>query len=417
MTILRSSESKIKVFGPGLLSVFLAIPTPGASNVPIGIFIVILLLPEILDYGSKSLRSLLTILMRFLVFGLLSGFSLSFISLQQDSGRLLQVHKFLYGSGLITSLTFGLVGIIYAIERIGLRKVVLLFSLTRFVICILGWFSSSIAHFASIDGIHENLWKYGISSYAILISLVSFKSIYTSRFMLLACLGMSAVFHSRLLIAVTFVLILKSFWKPRVKNSERPFKHRVILMAVSFFVIFTVVPLAFNWVSGSGLLGSNIKRTTLSEEGVTKNVLLAGRPEQLAGLSLLEKYPLGFGIGVTPSASDYSIAISNLPISVGLKQHSTVATYFSVDGRFSFHSTFWDFWGLYGIVGMGLILLLIYRSFCEIIKIGSNSVLFSYASIAALWDLIFSPPLLHQSLLVFGIAISQYRKVRSVNAD
>ena len=186
-------------------------------------------------------------------------------------------------------------------------------------------------------------------------------------------------------------------------------------MFVTFFLVFTLTPQAFNWISGSGLLGSKIELRTLDQEGTTKNVLLAGRPEQLAGLALFKKYPLGFGIGVAPSSTDYAIAISSLPVSTGLKGSSTVAKYFSVDGRFSFHSTFWDFWGLYGLAGMSLILLLLYRAFCESLKFRSNSVLMLYASVITIWDLIFSPPIMHQSLLLFGIAISQYQKIKKTD--
>ena len=247
--------------------------------------------------------------------------------------------------------------------------------------------------------------------------LVSVENLRFLRVLLVACMGISAALDSRTTLAICSFLLLKSFWKIKGNSVSKPPRNRIALMVVSAVLAFTVAPILFNSVSTSGILGNSVKVKTLSQETVTKNALLAGRPEQSAALALFKKYPFGFGIAVNPSSTDYFIAISNLPVVSGLQANSTVASYFKIDGRYSFHSYLWDFWALYGLVGLALILMYLYRSFCEIIKLKFNSLLLAFASLSAIWSLLFSPPLMHQNLLLFALAISQYEKVNDAKED
>ena len=118
----RNLNAKV---GPLAISALLAVPTPGASNVPMGIFLVFLSLPGIIRLSSAKLTKMLSTLSKFALPALISGYLLGFISLQQDPGRAIDGHKYLFGTGLVISLVLGTFGILYAIEQIGTKRVVI----------------------------------------------------------------------------------------------------------------------------------------------------------------------------------------------------------------------------------------------------------------------------------------------------
>lgn len=408
----RNLNAKV---GPLAISALLAVPTPGASNVPMGIFLVFLSLPGIIRLSSAKLTKMLSTLSKFALPALISGYLLGFISLQQDPGRAIDGHKYLFGTGLVISLVLGTFGILYAIEQIGTKRVVIAYSICRIFLVLLSWNSSAIAHLVGVDRLHENPWKYGLSDFVILIILVSLNNVGLTRISLVACIFISVFLDSRTTLAICFILLLKTFWRRKVDNPPREYKHKIILFLTSMVLAFTILPTMFNIVAGSGILGNQVKVKTLSQERVTSNALLAGRPEQLAALALFKKYPFGFGIGVVPSSTDYFVAISNLPVVSGLQANSTVASYFKIDGRYSFHSYLWDFWALYGLFGLGLIIFYIYNSFSELMNFRCHSLLLTFVTLNAIWDLLFSPPLMHQTLILFALAISNYGKVESAS--
>ncbi|MEV7767985.1 hypothetical protein [Microbacterium sp. NPDC086615] len=181
----------------------------------------------------------------------------------------------------------------------------------------------------------------------------------------------------------------------------------------SKFMLFAAIAagsawLVFELVLG-GLFGEPVReRTELQLRWGDGNIVLGGRSEWGAALAGFIYRPLGFGSGVGPAAIDWAPIISGQRVPDGLKDYTTVAQYMTA-GRIEFHSTFWNFWSHYGLVGMVLIAyagwMLIRSSIGSASVANPTSIVVVVLMVEILWNLLFSPTVIVTLGVAMGVAL------------
>ncbi|MFU8945156.1 hypothetical protein ACLRGF_00315 [Mycetocola zhadangensis] len=368
------------------VSVLLSVRTPYSANISFGVALAIIAFPVTLRPWLSSRSGLVVTILAGLA--LVSGLILIDNGLSSDPGRYFNSGMAVYQASILVGLVLAAATARWAIAVLGLNRFLIL------------WASGLVvsAPFLS-DGFAENPWKYGL---ALPVSVLVFSLVSRGGFVLnltaLATLVLvSTVFSYRswiqVLVAGAIVIyVLRS-------AREKPGKPRRSRVLVGFALGGSVM--AFAWLlsvlASEGVLGEAVQRRTVEQASVAGNLLLGARPEWAAAWSLAGRYPLGLGMGVSPSSADWSTAVRAMPFSnSALQDTGTVSGYFR-SGEVAFHSVLWTFWGTYGVLGFVLVvvvIVLIGRALLSLDSLPLSTPLMSAVAvlmIGAAWDLLFSP--------------------------
>ncbi|WP_152642522.1 hypothetical protein [Pseudarthrobacter chlorophenolicus] len=263
--------------------------------------------------------------------------------------------------------------------------------------------SISAALFAPLMGgrFLENPWKFGLALPLSLLAII-IAGYYSSKMVTLAIVALMALsaslsFRSWLLV-LGMALLIHLFRSSKVKAPASNGRWRKIGIVIA---LGTATVFGGNLMSDlalQGRLGEYAQTRTQQSIEASGNPFFGSRAEWGGAVALAQTEPLGMGVGIAPSSSDWATTISSLSLTEGLKDRSNVADSFRA-GRIEFHSTLWNYWSYFGLAGAALSGFAIYFLFKAVlslhtytsnrigIPVGALAVLFT----GAIWDILFSP--------------------------
>lgn len=387
----------IDTIAAAILAALIAIPSPISANMTIGgtisVALTPLTIPNIWQY--KRGRWLLVAILALVP----AGWLVSQNSLLQDKGRTFSAGLFLYHAALPVGLLASVAGAYWCVSKLGLQRF-LLFSFT-------GVLAAAISTYQPV-----NPWKYGL---ALPISMLAILLFARNRLLLglivipaLVALSIAADYRSWtafLAMATVLVIFVRTSWTP-------PSGSRVALLGLVIFGAAAIIAVLIAQASTAGMLGAYLQqRTAVQLEASNGNLLLGGRPEWAAAIALWRENPFGIGVGVTPSFEDFWLAIRSMPLgSRGLQDISNLAKSFH-QGQVNFHSTFWTFWGVYGLAGVIFsTLILIHFTYATVItaaKLTRTNVraAVTVLMLSSIWDTLFSPTVTAQLAIAIATAL------------
>lgn len=153
-----------------------------------------------------------------------------------------------------------------------------------------------------------------------------------------------------------------------------------------------------------GYLGDELQARSVAQIQASGSLIAGGRPEWTITWVLMQRNPLGFGVGVVPNSED---------ILAGKEGFSTVNVLFQPDyvdflfgDQFKLHSMIADFWSHFGAPGLLLSLLIggiLLAGFTASLSRREASPLAIFLVVASMWDLAFQP--IYSSLPSLALAL------------
>jgi hypothetical protein len=239
----------------------------------------------------------------------------------------------------------------------------------------------------------SNPWKFGFALPATVIALALAARL-GRRWELGALLVLTLVaalsdFRSAfglLLLAAILVFAQMAIVRPHRRPS--PVAVLVGLAALGFAVFQLGQALILD-----GYLGLAAQTRSVEQLRVSGSLILGGRPELAATLSLMQHHPWGFGAGAVPTPDDIRIAKEGMS-SIGYQPNNGYVERFMFGGNFELHSVFGNLWsqsGIAGLVLVGLMLVVLAVGMARRIADGTASGIMLYASAQSIWNVFFSP--------------------------
>ncbi|MGY1708523.1 hypothetical protein ACI8AC_03340 [Geodermatophilus sp. SYSU D00758] len=198
----------------------------------------------------------------------------------------------------------------------------------------------------------SNAWKFELSFpvAVIVLSLVAARARPLATVAALGLLGVVDVLHDyRSAFAFCALAAVLVLWQARPNSGSSPPRRWVSLALLGALAVGGY--LALRQLLLTGALGAELQARTVTQIAQSGSLLLGGRPEWTATWALMERSPLGFGLGVVPSAVDLAtarqgIAATRIPTVDGYLEHQLLA------GAFQLHSAIADLWAALGPVGV-----------------------------------------------------------------
>lgn len=391
----RSTAPSIEKALATVLAALMTVPSPLSVNLSAGAILALALTPVTVPTLWRDPRGRRLMIATLLLVPV--GWFTAQSALLEDNGRTFNTQVFLYQAAVPVGIFAALVGAAWCLKEIGLE---------RFL-----WLSfAGLLATTPLTYAPENPWKYGfafpVSILCLLLFGVNRLSLGLLAIPLLAAVSIAADFRSWLVIlGITAALVITP-----VNRTTGPSKSSLPALVTA---MFGVIAGAFVLqLSSSGFLGGELaKRTRQQLENAGGNVLLGGRPEWGAGFALWRENPLGFGVGVTPSSTDYWLAIRNMPVGSRGSQESSVVADALQQGLFNLHSTFLTFWCIYGVAGVLFSVVALHSlvratNLVMSLKLPRLNVQSAVICLmlASIWDILFSPTVAAQLGVALAVA-------------
>jgi O-antigen ligase len=165
--------------------------------------------------------------------------------------------------------------------------------------------------------------------------------------------------------------------------------------------------LMFSSLALSGYLGQAIEITSKAQSHSGLPLLLGGRPEWTATLSLMRHKPLGYGPGVAPTSGDLLVAKQGLSVT-DLGLGGDYVNSYMFGGHFKLHSVIADFWVNFGLLGLLWALFALFITATAAVKAlgrSADHALCSLIGVLATWFLLFGPILTNLPDIVFYLSV------------
>ncbi|RWZ59555.1 hypothetical protein ELQ92_12035 [Labedella populi] len=206
------------------------------------------------------------------------------------------------------------------------------------------------------------------------------------------------------MLAMTAMLVL---WQVRPTAAGR--RASAVRTMLSIAALASVVYTVAQAVILGGLLGERTQERTQAQIDTSGSLILGGRPEAGATVSLIGEQPLGYGSGIVPNLSDILTAKTGMS-AIGYSPNNGYVENYMFGSTFEVHSIVGDLWILYGLAGAALALVFFFTTF-QILSHGlahrAASALIIWLAVRMLWNLLFSP--VHSSvpliMLFLGIGL------------
>ena len=240
-----------------------------------------------------------------------------------------------------------------------------------------------------------NAWKYGGAVIAAIVSL-SLADLTRSRLIqglvLIALAGLSVGFDSRSYVGSFGLALLLVVWQARPQGLSR---RRTWLWTAGLLagLGWGVYSLATSLLV-SGYLGHAAQERTVEQIHEAGSLIVGGRPELAATVTLIEHDPLGFGLGVAPNQDDIRVAKTGLQSINYDPNNDYVDRYMFGGGQFELHSNVGDLWATYGLAGLlfvAVALVLTVRGIATLVSARQASSLGLFLGWWTMWNFFFSP--------------------------
>ncbi|XUK64069.1 O-antigen ligase domain-containing protein [Plantibacter sp. RU18] len=184
-------------------------------------------------------------------------------------------------------------------------------------------------------------------------------------------------------------------------------------MAIVGYLVFLLAQAAIL----EGYLGTSTEQRSEAQIEASGSLILGGRPELGATVSLLLHQPSGYGSGTAPSMTDVLVAKSGMS-SLGYDPNNGYVERYMFSPGFEVHSIIGDVWILFGVVGLIWLLITVgFALFGVSTRLTDRRIsgLELFLGIRTVWDLFFSPlpsSLVTMTLFIAVILISRVPAAR-----
>jgi hypothetical protein len=156
-----------------------------------------------------------------------------------------------------------------------------------------------------------------------------------------------------------------------------------------------------------GFLGAKTQLRSLQQVDESGSLILGGRPELAATVSLMRDHPAGYGSGTIPNYHDILVAKTGMTAVNYDPDNGYVERYMFGSG-FSLHSVIGELWAKFGLVGIVMavfVLILTLRRVGWTLTGSAASGILLYVSLKTLWNLSFGPWYSSMSMLMLSLAL------------
>jgi hypothetical protein len=237
-------------------------------------------------------------------------------------------------------------------------------------------------------------WKGGIALPTVIVCLSLVSAGRSKLLAIIVMLGLgiySAVNNSRSMFVELAIAAALVAWQalPKARSIGASSLRTILALLVVGLVAFNV---GVSLLTG-GALGATAQARTVVQIDTSGSLLVGGRPEMAASWALFTNDPLGFGMGVKPTANDVLIAKEGF-YSINRDANNGYVENYMFGSTFELHSGVADLWAHYGLPGIAfgiMLIVLVFRSLTVSIAGRRASALTLYLAVLCLWNILFSP--------------------------
>lgn len=232
---------------------------------------------------------------------------------------------------------------------------------------------------------------------------------------LLLLAAVSAVNDSRsatamMLIAAALVLTQAGGSAGRTRARTGMVLARIVLVGLGGYYMIKAAAL-------EGVLGEAAESRTQAQIDQSGSLLLGGRPEAGAALSLIERNPTGYGSGTLARWQDLTTGMTGMA-NLGYDPHNGYVRVYMFGQGFEVHSVLGDLWIRFGLSGAALVMLIAVFSVYGLARALAQkaaSGIMIYLTLRLLWDIPFSPAA--SAALTMPLALALVLPARSQPGD
>ncbi|TDW29964.1 hypothetical protein [Cryobacterium psychrophilum] len=280
------------------------------------------------------------------------------------------------------------------------------------------WFGVGLcAGVTSSSGMYaENPWKFGYS-FAVTVVALALAHLSGRRWLEFAVIGVLTVVSmftdSRSSFAILFITAILVVWQMLPTWHWRAGRRRsgggiIVGMAALATLVFYLAQKAIL----AGSFGEATRERTVAQLNAAGSLILGGRPELAATLSLMRDRPLGFGAGTLLNPEDLQVAKTGMA-SINYAPNNGYVEKYMFGGHIELHSVFGDLWAHFGIPGLALTAILlgvVVWGLASSSSVGAASGVMLFLGVNALWALLFGPLYSATRLIIIVVALSLVRR-------
>ena len=267
----------------------------------------------------------------------------------------------------------------------------------------------------------DNPWRFGFS-FAVTVVVLAVAHILNRRFnrrwfdlvAVLALAALSVVTDARSSFAILFLAAILVAWQMRPARRLRSRRLRSMRVRSGGGVIVAIGVLAVITYNlgqaaiAAGLFGEATRMRTVDQLNTAGSLILGGRPELAATVSLMAHQPYGFGAGTVPSPADVLVAKTGMA-SINYAPNNGYVENYMFGGHIELHSVLGDLWARFGIAGLllaAVILFLVLRGVGVAVAANRASGILLFLVVNTVWVLFFGPLYSAARLLLLAVALA-----------
>lgn len=370
----------------------------GRTSLSAGVILSAALLPLLLGHGPSHYRGS-WVLLGLVVAAIASAPLLVWLATNSSAGaRDFEDGAALRQVALLGRTAIVLCALLWAHRRLPVRVLVILYATGALVEGLL-----------SPEAWSGNAWKY-VFAWPVAVLLLALVDRSRRIIVLPVIAGLALVSQQndyRSFFGLLLVVALFSMWRPQRQTRSVRAGRKILSGGLALGAVYLLYR-ASTWLALGGHLGESIQSRTERQFIAGNGSVLAGaRPEWGATLHLFQSRPLGFGPGVVPSMGDVQIGRAGLGVAPG--SSSTYVDGYLFGQQIELHSVIGDLWVQFGLAGLALAAVLVYRLagalLRQVASTTERSPMVAFLALTALWDMAFSP-ILALMTVVLAVAVA-----------
>lgn len=398
--VLPEGAASVGVASPGLARLIAAVSVAALAmrnsvgpDVTPGLIVAMLLTPVWLPSLSRFWGGRLVA--GGLVAALVSGYLLATLG----TGHQILTHAQLYSTGLILTLIGGVGVVLWSRTYLSVGAVGVCFGVGLVVDAVLGGASDLAA-----GNPLKYTWSIPVTVLVLGAAALSRAKLLDLFVLAVLCAALTVV-DARALFGVCFLALTLVIWqlRPVITTRARSWLRTVTFVGALVVVIYQLsTALVLD-----GALGTDAQVRSEAQIQASGSLLLGGRPELGATLSLMAHRPMGFGSGVVADAEDIAVAKKGMA-SLGYDPDNGYVDNFMFGDEVELHSVFGDLWARFGVVGLAVAAMMavqVIRGIVVRISQRAAGGLVVVLGCYTMWNVLFSPIRASVPLLIITIGL------------
>jgi hypothetical protein len=258
-----------------------------------------------------------------------------------------------------------------------------------------------------------NPWKYalGIPLAVLLLSVLNRpgrRAREVAALLLLA--ATSALQDSRSYFATFLLAAAVVAWQLRPTTPSR--RSSVVGTLAFTALVGTAVYNAGTALILEGYLGEDVQQRSIEQIDASGSLLLGGRPELMATLSLMAERPYGYGTGALPNLQDVLVAKSAMA-EINYNPNNGYVENFMFGTDFKLHSMVGELWADFGIAGLALAVFIgaaMIHALATLVARRQASAIVAFLAFFMLWNFLFSPVFGSTPTIILGLGLGLLAK-------